>query len=156
MSKPSESLAELSDANVVNPSFIVDEPGVYVVSLVVSDSFVNSDAANVTVMAITCQEAAAITLVETVETVNLLDPNSLKNENLSNALTNKINAALAMIDEGLYQDALDKLVNDILQKTNGCADTGQPDKNDWIITCEEQGLVYPLVIEAIELLENLI
>jgi len=35
-------------------------------------------------------------------------------------------------------------------KTDGCAETGQPDKNDWIITCEEQNEIYPLVIETIE------
>jgi len=60
------------------------------------------------------------------------------------------------IDRGFYDEALDKLQNDILQKTNGCAETGQPDKNDWIIRCQEQGQVYPLVIQAIELLEDLI
>jgi len=156
VSKPSGSLAELSDANVVDPSFTVDEPGEYVVSLVVNDGFVNSAPDNVTIMAITSQDAAAMTLVETVETVNLLDPESLKNKNLSNALTNKINAALAMIDEGLYEDALDKLVHDILQKTNGCAESipPAPDKNDWIETCEAQEQVYPLVIQAIQYLEQ--
>jgi hypothetical protein len=156
VSKPPGSVAELSDANVVDPSFTADEPGAYVVSLVVNDGFVNSNPANVEIMAITTQDATAITLVETIETTNQLDPNSLKNDSLSNALTNKINAALEMIDQGFYQDALDKLQNDILNKTNGCAETGEPDRNDWIETCEEQSQVYPLVIEAIELLENLI
>ena len=60
-----------------------------------------------------------------------------------------------MIDEGLYQDALDKLKPDILQKTNGCAEKGQPDKNDWITNCTAQGQVYPLLIEAINLLRLL-
>ncbi len=156
VSKPSGSLAELSDASIVDPSFIADEPGEYVVSLVVNDGFVNSAPDNVTIMAITSQDAAAMTLVETVDTVNALAPESLKNRNLKNALTNKINAVLNKIVRGFYDEALDKLQNDILQKTNGCADTGQPDRNDWITTCEEQGQVYPLIIEAIELLENLI
>lgn len=100
VSKPVGSLAELSEPNSVAPSFVADLPGEYIVSLVVNDGFVDSDPANVTILAITCQEAAAITLVETVETVNELDPNTLKNENLSNALTNKINAVLKMIDKG--------------------------------------------------------
>ena len=72
------------------------------------------------------------------------------------ALINKIEAALAQLDEGLYQNLLDKLKNDILKKTDGCANTGQPDKNDWILTCEDQQKVYPLVLRAIELLERLI
>ncbi len=86
----------------------------------------------------------------------LLDPASLKNENMKNALLNKMDAAMAMIDEGLYEDALDKLEHDILAKTNGCAETGEPDKNDWILTCEQQGRVYGLVMETIEYVRSLI
>ena len=62
---------------------------------------------------------------------------------------------MAMIDEGLYEDSLDKLRHDILAKTNGCAETGEPDKNDWIETCEQQELIYPLVMKTIEYVENL-
>ena len=46
--------------------------------------------------------------------------------------------------------------DDISGKTNGCATGGSPDKNDWITTCDGQNQVYPLIMEAIELLENLI
>ncbi|MFX0194903.1 MAG: hypothetical protein ACFFCW_02180 [Candidatus Hodarchaeota archaeon] len=41
-------------------------------------------------------------------------------------------------------------------KTNGCANIGKPDENNWIATHEGQGLVYHLIVEAIELLESLI
>ena len=85
----------------------------------------------------------------------MLAPESLKNENMKKALLNKINGALEMIDEGDYTSALDKLENDILLKTNGCANTGEPDKNDWIINCEEQSRVYPLVVETIEYVKSL-
>jgi hypothetical protein len=74
----------------------------------------------------------------------------LKNENMKYLLLNKIIAVQQMIDEGLYEDALSMLENDILQKTNGCAETGQPDKDDWIVTCEGQNKLYPLVVETIE------
>jgi hypothetical protein len=90
------------------------------------------------------------------ETIATLDQASLNNKNSANALINKIEAVLSMIDEGLYQDALNKLKHDILKKTDGCANTGQPDKNDWILTCEDQQKVYPLVLRAIELLERLV
>ena len=53
----------------------------------------------------------------------------------------------------MHTEALAKLQNDILERTNGCADVGEPDQNDWIRTYEGQGLVYPLIVEAIELLE---
>jgi hypothetical protein len=60
-----------------------------------------------------------------------------------------------MVDEGLYGDAIDKLENDILQKTDACATTGAPDKNDWIINCAAQQQVYPLIIRVIQLLRVL-
>jgi hypothetical protein len=58
-----------------------------------------------------------------------------------------------MIEEERYEEALDKLENDILQKTNGCAETGAPDKNDWIRDCDTQNQVYPFITEAIALLK---
>ena len=84
-----------------------------------------------------------------------LEPESLKNKNAKNALLNKIDAALKMIDQANYTGALSKLRNDILQKTNGCAETDQPDKNDWILTCEQQSEIYPLIIETIEHVKGL-
>ncbi|MHC4643503.1 MAG: hypothetical protein ACYS32_17820, partial [Planctomycetota bacterium] len=75
---------------------------------------------------------------------------SLKSKNLKRSLLNKINTATEMIGKDMYSNALNKLQNDILPKMNGCAETGEPDKNDWIITCEEQSEIYPLIIETIE------
>jgi len=80
----------------------------------------------------------------------VLDANSLENANMEDALLNKIAAAENMIEAGNYRGALNKLENDILSKTDGCAETGEPDKNDWLITCEAQDAVYPLIIETID------
>jgi len=70
-------------------------------------------------------------------------------------LINKIEATLVMIEEGLYAEALDKLEHDILKKTDGYAETGAPDKTDWIVDCEAQAEVYPLIVYAIEFLESI-
>jgi len=78
------------------------------------------------------------------------------NKNAGIPLINKIDAVLAMLDEGNYEEALDKLINDILAKTNGCAEIGMPDNNDWILTCEAQDEVFSLILEAIEILDDLI
>jgi predicted phage tail protein len=86
----------------------------------------------------------------------MLAPEILKNKNMKNALLNKIDEVLGMINEGLYADALDKLEYDILAKMNGCADSGESDKTDWIITCDQQNVVYPLVVETIEYVKSLI
>jgi len=56
-----------------------------------------------------------VTLADVVETV--LDANSLQNENMKNALLNKIDAALAMINEGQYQEAMSKMESATSQKT---------------------------------------
>jgi len=93
------------------------------------------------------------TLADAVE--KILEPESLKNDNAKNALLNKIDAALKMIDQANYTGALSKLEQDILQKTDGCADAGEPDKNDWILTCEQQSEIYPLIIETIEHVKGL-
>jgi len=93
------------------------------------------------------------TLADAVEIE--LEPESLKNENMKNALLNKIDAALKMIDQANYTGALSKLQHDILAKTNGCSEKGEPDKNDWIITCEQQCEIYPLIIETIEYVRGL-
>jgi hypothetical protein len=99
------------------------------------------------------ESSLQVTLTEAVDA--MLDPDTLKNENLKNALLNKINAVQWMVAEGLYADALNKLQNDILAKMNGCVETGEPDKNDWIITCEGQKQIYPLIIETIEYVKSL-
>ena len=96
-----------------------------------------------------CLEAA-ITELRGLAAANFTNAQS------GNALTNKLEATIALIEAGLYQDALMKLQHDLLPKMDGCALTGQPDKGDWIITCEAQQKVYPLVLQAIQLLQGLI
>jgi len=39
-------------------------------------------------------------------------------------MTNKLVEVVSLIDQGQYQAALDKLENDILKKTDGCAAAG--------------------------------
>jgi Leucine-rich repeat (LRR) protein len=157
LSNPQGSTAELSNPDSFNPSFVPDLVGEYVIELVVTDSRgLESEPDYVVITAITIEQAVDEKLAETIEQIGELDPNNLNNPNSANALINKIEAVLAQLDEGLYQNLLDKLQNDILKKTNGCAETGQPDKNDWILTCEDQQKVYPLVLRAIELLERLV
>jgi folate-dependent tRNA-U54 methylase TrmFO/GidA len=136
---------------------VADESGDYIVGLVVNDSFVDSDAISVTVTAITTQQVAINVLLDTIEVIKSLDPVILKNGNATrDALINKIEAAIGMIEKQNYGVALGKLENDILGVTNGCVISGQPESNDWILTCEGQSQVYPLIVEAIELLQNLI
>ena len=97
-----------------------------------------------------------ISTIEVCKYTNVYVAPFFKNSNLQNNLTNKINVVLGKIDQGLYQEALNKLEHDILAKTNGCAEIGEPDRNDWITDCVSQSQVYALIMEAIELLNRLI
>lgn len=153
---PEGSLAVIDSSNSPVTSLTTDLPGEYLISLVVNDGFVYSDPSIVSVMAVTNQQLATQTLMDVIEIVNLLEPENLKNKNMKNTLTNKINQVLEMIEQGLYFEAYNKLNNDIIKKTNGCAENGSPDKNDWITTCEGQAEIYPLLMEAIGYLESIL
>jgi hypothetical protein len=85
-----------------------------------------------------------------------LDPENMKDGDMSNALAEKMDEVEGMIYRGQYKNALSKLEKDILKKTDGCVSIGAPDKNDWIRTCEQQEEIYPLIIEEIDYLTKLI
>ncbi len=91
-----------------------------------------------------------------IDKIGNLDPGVFKNSSNQNALINKLNEVMDAIDNGDYVDSLNKLKNDILKKTNGCATIGEPDKDDWITDCDAQATIYPVVLNAIALLEQLI
>ena len=58
------------------------------------------------------------------------------------------------LENAKYHDALKKLENDILRKIDSCALTGGVDRNNWIIDCDAQAVVYPLVVDLIDLLQQ--
>ena len=90
-----------------------------------------------------------------INTVNSFDNDVFKNKNMKNALINKVNAIITNVEDGYYAEAVSKLKNDIMKKTDGCTDAGSPDNNDWIVECYAQDDLYPLVTGAISLLNFL-
>jgi hypothetical protein len=124
-----------------------------VAQLIVNDGYVNSEPSAIQIQVIS-RQSEAIDKTRDIETaIASLDPAVVKN--MKNALINKLNAVIASINAGLYRDALDQLQNDILGKTDGCAKTGAPDKNDWITTCQDQEKVYPLIFDLIRLIQDM-
>lgn len=154
VSAPAGSTAALVGATTQTPSFSPDAAGTFVISLIVNDGFLNSDPHTVTVEVTTRQSQAITEVRGAITAINGLSDGSFKNPNLRNALTNKLNAVLHDIDLGLYQDALNKLQNDVLTKTGGCSQVGSPDKNDWVTVCASQNLVVPALQRAIVLLRE--
>jgi hypothetical protein len=156
VSMPTGSAAVLSTPDQVAADFVADLPGTYVVSLVVNDGLLDSTPSNVTIEVISYCDAAVAAALEVMDAFNALPADAFKNKNMQKPLTNKINAVLAMIAQGNYQEAFDKLATDVEGKTDGCALGGAPDPNDWLAACDAQASVYPLILETMAYLEELL
>ena len=133
---------------------MADKAGTYVASLIVNDGYVNSSACSVSITATSTLDEVIENLRWTIDTVNSLDPNDFKCRIMQNMLTKKISVVLERVDQGRYDQALDKLEYDILYKINGCTDMGVPGQKEWIIDCSAQGQVYPILMETIDLLKG--
>ena len=151
-SVPEGSEAVIDDPTAEITSFTADLAGQYVVSLIVNDGYADSEPDEVIIIATSPLVALRAKLDEILDKVESFEAGVFKNKNSQNTLINKLYAFDEMVDEGNYNDALKKLQKDILKKTDGCALSGSPDKNDWIKTCDEQTRLYNLIVEAIELL----
>lgn len=145
----------IADSTATTTTFVPDVAGTYVVQLVVNDGDLDSNPNTIQVEVVTGQTVAIIAVQDSETVVVSVDTDAFKNDTMQNALLNKLNAAIANIEAGNYADVLAQLKNDILKKTDGCATSGAPDKNDWITTCPEQGSVYPSILVAIDAVEAL-
>jgi beta propeller repeat protein len=156
VTKPVGSGATITTPTSVTTSFVADKAGTYELSLVVNDGLVYSDPSVVTVTATDNPDSVITDVIDAIDAINSLDPQSFKNANMQNALTNKLTTVIQMVEQGQYAEALDKLQNDILQKTDGCALTGASDKNDWIKDCTAQLEIYPKILSIIDQVRGLL
>lgn len=154
--QPEGSAADLSGETNNRVAFVAVVPGKYVISLVVNDGRLDSVPAHIEVTALSVQAATHRELEELKSTILQLDPTVFKNGTLRGPLANKLDAVLLQIDEGLYEDAIEKLKSDLLPKTDGCAISGSPDANDWITDCSAQQEIYPVVVYVLEILKRLV
>ena len=154
--KPSGSNIGIINSTSHSASFTPDVSGTYEASLIVHDGYDYSSSASSTITVIPIVTAATDTVEETIAAITEMDPGIFSNPNIGNALTNKLNSILDLINDGEYQQALDKLNNDILPKTDGCALRGEADKQDWIEECIEQEEVYEDIMDIIGRLESLL
>lgn len=94
-------------------------------------------------------------LRDTSRWINNLPSQYFKNGNMKTALADRLNAAMRDISNEQYPEAMRKLDTDIRQRIDGCAQAHKPDKNDWVMTCTAQESAYYLVLEAMDMLEDL-
>jgi len=102
------------------------------------------------------KEAVGFMLFEADGIINELGPESFNNEESAFELACALNDVFTMLDEGMYFEVMVMLGSDILERMDGCANTGEPDEDDWVTSVEGQVLLYPLVVETIEILESLL
>jgi hypothetical protein len=149
-SVPSGSQAVISNANAQIASFVPDLPGTFVAQIIVNDGFVDSLPATVQIQVISRQTQVTMNIQSLQQNVIAnLAPSAFRNASMQKTLLNKLNAVIASIDAGNYADALGQLQNDILGKTDGCATSGAPDKNDGIVNCPDQSKVYTPLLNII-------
>jgi hypothetical protein len=154
--QPAGSAAALGDASAQSPTLVPDVAGTDTASLVVSDGQATSPPDVVTIQATSDAGAIVAILRDAVAAINGLDPGDFKNANMQGALTNKLAAVIADVEAGRLQDALDKLEHDVIAKTDGCAETGAPDRNDWLKNSAAQTPVYARLREAVDLIRALL
>ena len=148
ISSPKDSLATILNPFAAYTSITPDLLGEYRVQLAVSDG-VLSNSIIITILAASGTQAVVGEIQTLQGTINTIPEVDLKNRNMGKTLNSKLSAVIADIEAGNYQMALDKLQNDLLPKTDGCATTGEPDKNDWIKSCEEQAVIYSEIQQTI-------
>jgi hypothetical protein len=146
--KPAGSAVILTQPTAVNPAFTPDVPGDYTAQLIVNDGFENSEAATVTIHVATTRGWVTERLRHVIADLgnkDLLPDSALKNRNMRNTMITKLNVIIKDVDAGNYAAALSKLQQDVMAKTNGCAESSPPapDNNDWIVICTYQSIIYP-------------
>lgn len=155
VSKPDGSNAYLTSATSVTAALHTDIAGEYVVGLIVNDGLLDSPSATAAVVATSYVDNAIQKLNQIIATLNNIPNSCFKNKSHKDNLTRKVSSIVVLVQTGEYHDASVQLDNMVKGKMDGCAKNGAVENNDWIICCSSQNQVYPLVNEALALLELL-
>lgn len=138
VSRPAGSVSALANAAHNIAQITPDQPGTYVASLSASDGRVTCVSSTALIQVVVTPSVVIKQVQSLIGIINDLPNSAFFNANFRNALTHKLQAVIQMIDDGNYDNAIDKLRSDILAKTDGCSHSGAPDKNDKIVDCDSQ------------------
>jgi hypothetical protein len=158
-SKPANSTATIDNANSEQASFTPDVAGTYVVSLLVDDGTAVSLPNTIEVMAVDSNASVIQDLRDIIASINAINPRDFNNRHNKRVLTRTLNRAIFAAEVAMntgsdrfYRFAIGQLYL-VLSRTDGCAQRGRPDRNDWIEKCSDQATVYAQLQDAIEKLE---
>ena len=159
MSPPMDSLASLSGAETAFPFFVPDLEGLYELSLEVSDFIGPGPTDVVAITATTAEGYGEIQIVAAGEVVADLATDQVTNQGNQQAFLNFLSQAVLAIQGGELETAVDKLEKS-LARADGCtqnepsAADGNGPGRDWITGCTAQIVVYNLLLDALEALEQ--
>jgi hypothetical protein len=149
VSAPSGSTAAILNPTAQIASFVPDLPGTFVVQLIVNDGVLNSLPATAEIEAVNPHTQLTLNIRSLQSVIAALPPSAFKNPRLQNDLLKKLNAVIRSISAHKYRNALQQLRNDILTRVDGCATAGVPDRDDWIVNCPDQSMVYTPLLNII-------
>lgn len=151
-------VTESNGAGTAAGSHSYGQAGTFTITLIATDKdgLVNSGTVQVQVMT---KAAAAIQAIKDLENaINALPASAFRFPKLANSIKklaiSELNTVITYIQAGKYSAAQTLLKLDIFL-TNGCARTGKPDPTDVITNCSDQAKIYPLLIQAVELVKSL-
>jgi hypothetical protein len=128
------------------------EPGTYTITLAVMDDDEGVGTNTLVVTVMTGEEATTVVK----NNIQIYPDEAFKNNpgQKKKTFSNKLDAVIKQIFEGNYQEAIDKLRNDIGAKADGALG-GNPN-NDWITDPEAQDDLWTMIGDLIDYLETLL
>ncbi len=151
---PAGSAATLT-TNGSDATFVPDLAGTYSVQLIVDDGTVGSAPDVADVFVVTADAAATDATDEAIDEVLALPGGDFQAPGHQNAFANILQDAIDAIAAGDVAEAIN-LIENVISRTDGCALRGSPDGNgpgrDFILDCDAQDQVYPVLVDALAFL----
>lgn len=155
VSAPAGSAASLTNDTTATASIMPDVVGVYVLALVASDPYASSLADTMSLTAISGEDFAEAQIQAASETIAGLPTCAFDSPGHRNALSNLLASAVNSLRKGKIDAAIGKLESAIA-RLDGCPLRGDVDGpgpgKDWIVDCDVQEELYPLLADALDAL----
>lgn len=155
VARPDGSAAVLSDAASAHPEFVADVAGSYSISLVVNDDVLDSEPSTVDIEIVDNAMSVTDLIQRAIDNINAI-PRSHANFTHRKArrkLTKALNRAIRNINRERYFLAWIQL-RVVERRMNGCIDSTERDRNDWMKQCVDQNLVRPDLESARYIVES--
>jgi hypothetical protein len=155
-SVPPGSTAQIADPGLAVTNFTPDLPGTYVAQLIVNDGIEDSSPSTTKIQVVSEKTATIIAIHQLQTEIASLRPSAFKSVAMRKLLNLELNLVIASLEVGMPRISLSLLKYEILPITDGCAARGVPDRNDWIVDCAAQRVVYPELLEIIGMIKEML